>query len=375
MKGWCASMNINKISKVQQYKSDVAFISLVNGVNDNLYFIPKYQRKFRWKEEQVKDLARSLVKGYPIPPIYAYRNDDGQLEILDGQQRIMSLFFYYISKFIDKKSSSSIDYRELDVFNKKYEEVLDENYTLVDMITYLDSDIEGEKGIDISYKSLTLEFKRKIDYTTITIIELRWDDTKEKAMDLQKIFKNLNSKGTLLTPQEVRNGVYNCAFYEMLHDLNNNNENWKKIRGRESNDGSDMEFLLRLCTVEKHVEFEKGQFIISEYHSKYADWMDTFSEYSVSMKTKEIESYKKKLEDFFYKIKVNKVLGLQKALLESLYVVNEKASLNINITDEVINAILDADEYKENSRQGMVQKNKMNERWKGVYEVLSRYDR
>ena len=91
-------MQTIQLGTVQQYKSDVAFKTLVEGVNDNLYFIPKYQRKFRWKKEQVQELARSLVKGYPIPPIYAYRNTDGQLEILDGQQRVMSLFFYYIGK-------------------------------------------------------------------------------------------------------------------------------------------------------------------------------------------------------------------------------------------------------------------------------------
>lgn len=90
---------------VQQYKADVAFKTLVEGVNENLYFIPKYQRKFRWKKEQVQELARSLVKGYPIPPIYAYRNSDGQLEILDGQQRVMSLYFYYIGKFIDTQKN------------------------------------------------------------------------------------------------------------------------------------------------------------------------------------------------------------------------------------------------------------------------------
>ncbi|MDE7043902.1 MAG: DUF262 domain-containing protein, partial [Acetatifactor sp.] len=45
------------------------------------------------------DLATSLIRQFPIPPIYTYRNGKGQLEILDGQQRVMSLYFYYIGKF------------------------------------------------------------------------------------------------------------------------------------------------------------------------------------------------------------------------------------------------------------------------------------
>ena len=35
---------------VQQYKSDIGFRTLVESVNDNMYIIPKYQRKYRWKK-------------------------------------------------------------------------------------------------------------------------------------------------------------------------------------------------------------------------------------------------------------------------------------------------------------------------------------
>lgn len=139
------------INRVQQYRADVAFKTLAEGIDDNLYFIPKYQRKFRWKKEQVQELIRSLVKGYPIPPIYAYRNRDGQLEILDGQQRVMSLFFYYIGKFIDQRHESSVDYQRLNIEGKKFGEVLEETYRLTDMETFLEDGREGEEQFNISY--------------------------------------------------------------------------------------------------------------------------------------------------------------------------------------------------------------------------------
>ena len=86
-------MNNLKGMGIQQYKTDVGFRTLVEGVNDNLYVIPKYQRKYRWTREQVVSLVESLICGLPIPPIYTCRNEKNQLEILDGQQRVMSLFF------------------------------------------------------------------------------------------------------------------------------------------------------------------------------------------------------------------------------------------------------------------------------------------
>ena len=76
----------NHIS-VQQYKTDMGFKALVEGVHDNLFVIPEYQRKYRWSKTQVEELASSLIRDLPIPPIYTYRNENGQLEILDGQQR------------------------------------------------------------------------------------------------------------------------------------------------------------------------------------------------------------------------------------------------------------------------------------------------
>lgn len=38
---------------VQQYKSDIGFRTLVESVNDNMYIIPKYQRKYRWKRNRL----------------------------------------------------------------------------------------------------------------------------------------------------------------------------------------------------------------------------------------------------------------------------------------------------------------------------------
>ena len=77
---------------IQQYKTDIGFRTLVESVDENLYIIPKYQRKYRWTKAQVTSLVESLICGLPIPPIYTCRNNLNQLEILDGQQRIMSLF-------------------------------------------------------------------------------------------------------------------------------------------------------------------------------------------------------------------------------------------------------------------------------------------
>ena len=121
-------------ANVQQYKTDVGFKTLVDGVADNLYIIPNFQRVYKWTEDQVEDLAVSLIKGMPIPPIYAYRNKNNQLEILDGQQRVLSMFFYYIGKYTRKKKDNYINLRNFNKVDKPFLEQLEEEYELENKI-------------------------------------------------------------------------------------------------------------------------------------------------------------------------------------------------------------------------------------------------
>lgn len=360
-----------RLNRVQQYKSDVAFKTLMEGVNENLYFIPKYQRAFCWKEKQVQDLVRSLIKGYPIPPIYGYRNRKGQLEILDGQQRIMSLFCYYIGKI---KVNQSIDLKNLSIEEKTFEQTLEEMYQLKPMKTVLNPDADETEQIDISYNALPRDIKRKLDFTNITVIELRWENIDNMPEDIQIIFKNLNRNGTKLEPQEIRNGVYNCPFYEMIRAVNKNNEKWRSIWGSSSKAERDMEFLLRLCTVREYVDFKSGEFIINSYPKKYYAWIDFFSVEVQNISETEIKSYQKSLEDFFDKICIKKVMVSDITLLEGLYVVYEKTEVKMPFTQELYDKIKNADGFKETARQGTVKKANMNKRWKTIYEILSRAD-
>ncbi|MCI8887913.1 MAG: DUF262 domain-containing protein [Hungatella sp.] len=87
----------------------MSFTSLMSGLEKGDYVIPRFQRMYRWSETQAEELAVSLVRGLPIPPIYCYRNRDQQMVILDGQQRILSLYLYYIGKFLKTKKNAFID--------------------------------------------------------------------------------------------------------------------------------------------------------------------------------------------------------------------------------------------------------------------------
>ena len=367
-------LNMIKSVSVQQYKTDVAFRTLVEGVNENLYIIPKYQRKYRWSREQVTALVESLICGLPIPPIYTCRNECNQLEILDGQQRIMSLFFYYIGYYLNKRKSSSINFSELVVEDCTFKEALLKQFELEELhINLID---KNSRPVNVDYAALPVELKRRIDYTMITVIEIKVDDEKRKPEVLRQIFSNLNRGGSLLSAQEQRNGIYVCRFYDMLQRFNRKNENWRNIWGREDAEERDLEALLRLCALRRFVSIKETclgyDFVIENYKSSYIKMLDQFSEEAMGFSDKEIDEYKESLSDFLELIRVNNRWSSKIALLESFYIIYEKMKFRKPVTSKIYDSIIKDSRYIANTRQGTVKFKKMNERWKVVYEIWNR---
>ena len=368
--------NMGGIS-IQQYKTDVGFRTLVEGVNENLYIIPKYQRKYRWSKEQVISLVESLIRGLPIPPIYTSRNDRNQLEILDGQQRILSLFFYYIGYYLDRKKNNSVDFSEIEVEGKSFKEALKDQFALEELHIRLME--EGGEEVSVDYADLPVEMKRRIDYTSITVIEIKINDEGQRTKVLRKIFENLNAKGSLLTQQELRNGIYVCDFYNMLQNYNRHNEKWRKIWGKEDAAERDMEMLLRLCALRRYTGIKRKDagnfdFTIEEYHSSYGKLLDKFSETAMKFSADQIEEYQNSLVHFFDLFEVNITQSSKVALLESFYIVYEKLGVDKPITSAIYEQILKDSKYISHARQGTVKMKSMNERWKTVYEIWVRHD-
>lgn len=366
-------------ARIQQYKSDVAFRTLVESVNENMYVIPKYQRKYRWSREQVAGLVDSLLRGLPIPPIYTYRNGENQLEILDGQQRVMSLFFYYIGYFLKRSRNSAINFSTLEIGSDSFSQALKKQFHLEE----LHIELPGENGetINVDYASLPVEVRRRVDYTTITVVEIRIDHEEKKEEILRSIFANLNKGGELLSDQEQRNGIYNCHFYDMLQEFNRTDSQWRKVWGRESSKEKDMETLLRFCSLKRYVSAQeketkgkrKYNFIISGYNSNIEEMLDRFSSEALLFTESEIEEYRRSLHDFLNLFKEINKFSSKVALLESFYVIYEKMGVSADITKEVCDRILAAKSYKATARQGTIKMKQMNERWKAVYEIWSKF--
>jgi len=56
-----------------------------------LNILPEFQRLFRWSDDRKSNFIESILIGIPVPPAFAYENDNGTWELIDGLQRISTL--------------------------------------------------------------------------------------------------------------------------------------------------------------------------------------------------------------------------------------------------------------------------------------------
>ncbi|MVX65914.1 DUF262 domain-containing protein [Clostridium chromiireducens] len=366
-------------TNVTQYKADLAFKTLIDGFDDLLYVIPKYQRKYIWSKEQVENLAISLIRGLPIPPIYVYRSGKNKLEILDGQQRILSLFLYYKGKYIKNSTNTQVELQRLmsderlDRDEITFEKLLEDQYPLKDVtyeLKYREDDTE--KVINIRYDKLPKEIRRTVDFTTISVIEIKVDDEKQRNRILYKVFENLNSGGTELKNQELRNGVYQCEFYDMLHEINNTNEKWRKIYGEKHRHSRDVELLLRFAAIQYYFKLENGSFTLNNYENSYPKFLNDFSDEAIHFDKDTIDMYRENIKRFIDKIEVgdNRVPNL---LLESLYLASIYVDGEYEIGRDFSTRIENDKSYIGCVSSSSSSKSKVQGRLNYVYEELSKY--
>ena len=64
----------------------------VVGYDGRLNIRPAFQREFIYKDKQRDEVIRTITKNFPLNVMYWVKNDDGNFEVLDGQQRTISIF-------------------------------------------------------------------------------------------------------------------------------------------------------------------------------------------------------------------------------------------------------------------------------------------
>ena len=241
---------------------DISFGELINLYKNNELIIkPEYQRLFRWSETQKTALIESILLSIPIPPIFVAEDKNGVWELVDGLQRVST----FISFFGDLKEGDGweINHQEKDVNSSEEEgeeidegngEATEDEKTINKWSLQEGGLVQSLQGFNVDTLPTNLKINLKRAVCRVEI--LRGESSTSMKYEL---FKRLNSGGSKLTPQEIRNAIYRGVdprLNELLLKISQN-EVFKALtqlsRGKLS-ELYDQELVLRFFAFYKNAE-------------------------------------------------------------------------------------------------------------------------
>lgn len=208
--------------------------------------IPGFQRNYVWDIKRASKLIESIIIGLPIPQVFLYEESRNSFLVIDGQQRLMSIYYFMKLRFPRKEKRT--DLRTIFAMHGRIpEEVLQDDKYFTKFNLQLPSALPDRtnKFARLNYSTLD-EFKTTFDLRTIRNIIIKQNLPQEDDSSIYEVFNRLNSGGVNLTPQEIRSSLYHSKFYDLLYRLNLN-PGWRKFIGVAEPDlhNKDIEILLR----------------------------------------------------------------------------------------------------------------------------------
>lgn len=208
---------------ITSWGADMSFRELISMYDDDELLKPEIQRKYVWDKPEASRFIESILLGLPIPSIFLANTPDNNKLIIDGYQRIMTVYDY-VKKGVFSKDNKTFKLTNTDKINHRW---------------------KGKAFTELS------EFdQKKIRQTTIHAIIFEQKQPKDNDSSLFQIFERINTSGKILKPQEIRNCVYQGNLNTLLFDLNQD-VTWRKLYGSDIEDSRmlDLEFILRFMAL------------------------------------------------------------------------------------------------------------------------------
>ena len=214
---------------ISSYGADYPVDGLVKRIRDGAIYVPKFQRGFVWDIKDASRFVESLLLGLPVPSIFLSKEwDTGKLLVVDGQQRLLSLRYFYDGIW----EPSGKEFR----------------------LKGVQPEFEGR-----THNTLREEDRRQLDDAILHAIVFKQDEPSEDESSVYEVFQRLNTGGKKLTPQEVRSAVHHSGrIRDLLAELNRY-PHWREIYGLEEDPRMrDQELILRfLALLNEGVNYQK----------------------------------------------------------------------------------------------------------------------
>ncbi|MEU9744887.1 DUF262 domain-containing protein [Streptomyces niveus] len=308
---------------------------------------PEFQRIFRWNDDQKSRLVESILLGIPIPPIFVSQRDDGIWDIIDGVQRL-STIFEFVGVYRDHENRLV---PPLTLQPTEYLPAL-EGYSW---------EVASEGGETFT-NAMRRDFKRaKLEFRII-----RKESDENAKYDL---FQRLNS-GAQLSPQEARNCLLvmlNSDMFSKVSELSENIDFKESVPLSEQKEGQAyrQELVLRFfCQVAfsgtiTELPLEYGEYLTRWMRDAAQSYGSEYSALDVALFHRTFKLVNERLgEDAFRRFNGTKSLG--PFSISAFEFVTSGVSANIELWEENadlltrrVHTVWSAPEFRDNSGTGV----------------------
>jgi uncharacterized protein with ParB-like and HNH nuclease domain len=182
---------------ITSYGADYPLDGLVKRMNNRSIYVPNFQRGYVWRIREASRFIESLLLGLPVPGIFLAREQDTQkLLVIDGQQRLRTIQYFYNGIFEPTKKEFSLEGISSEGISSPFEKA--------------------------TYNSLSVEDRLRLDDSIMPATIVKQDQPSEDESSIYHIFERLNTGGVKLQSQEIRACVFHGEFNELLREINNN---------------------------------------------------------------------------------------------------------------------------------------------------------
>lgn len=220
---------------IATYPSDLTLSVIHEMWTNNEIVIPSFQRNFVWDIKQSSGLIESFLVGLPVPQVFFYISENNKSLVIDGQQRIKSVIFFLEGYFGEENLQGRRQVFRLSGLDTK-------------------SPYFNKRFVDLNESD-----QRKLKNAVLRAVNIRQLAPNDQSTSMYHIFERLNTGGTPLKPQEIRNCVYHGGIIEVLNNLNVV-DSWRIIIGKKMLDKyqKDIEQILRIFSLaERSEKYEK----------------------------------------------------------------------------------------------------------------------
>jgi hypothetical protein len=227
---------------ISSYGADFDVDGLVKRLKRGDIFIPPFQRDYVWNLSEASRFIESLLLGLPVPGVFLAKDPDTNKSlVIDGQQRLKTLQFFYGGDFNPKPDRK----------NRRIFKLLN-----------VQPQFEGK-----TYDDLEERDRVRLNDTIIHATIVKQESPAGDDTSVYHVFERLNTGGRKLMPQEIRTAIFHGPLVDFLHKLNAV-PSWRSVFGPESNRLKDKELILRFLAL--YFESDNYSKPMSEFLNKFS---------------------------------------------------------------------------------------------------------